>query len=362
MENKIKAWIKLLSAPEIGNALAVKLARMLGEPTTFIYHNPNKIKDLDLISNRTRDFLLDGKSPLEWRKISDLIEEYKIGFISILDDDYPAVLKNIFDPPPFLFYRGRIKLEFLLRAIAVVGTRKPSNYGKIMSADICANLAKKGFTIVSGLAYGIDSIAHKSALEAGGKTLAVMGTGVEQIYPTQNKWLSEKIIENGALISEIIPGEKIERWNFPKRNRIISGLSLGCLVIEGNRRSGALLTAKFAVDQNRDVFALPGDVNRDQAQGPNYLIQQGAKLVLCAEDIREEYELVMDKEVAALPELARDEKKLFELIREYKSGIQFDNLIIKTGLQVSELSDLLLNLQIKSVIKKIPGNKIFPLF
>ena len=252
------------------------------------------------------------------------------------------------------------------RSLAVVGTRKPSNYGKLMTKRIVGELSEYKFTIISGLAYGIDTVAHLSAIEGNTRTIAVLGTGCEQIYPPRNRELAERILENGALISEYVPGTKIEKWNFPKRNRIISGLSLGCLVTEGKRNSGALLTAKFALDQNRDLFALPGDINRNQAQGPNFLISKGAKLISSAKSITDEYELLINetkaREEVEFPKLNTQEKEVFEIIVNKKPQVSFDELIIESKLTVNELSSILFNLEIKSLIKKVAGNKIIPLY
>jgi len=247
LEN-IKAWIKLLSTPEIGNATAIRLVKILGEPIDFI-RDISKFNDIEFISEVAKEHLINIQEPETWENICDLIEQFNIKFISILDDEYPGPLKNIFDPPPFLFYRGTIKNDDFRRALGVVGTRKASNYGKLMTKRIVQELAGSGFTIVSGLAYGIDTMSHLAALDNGARTYAVMGTGVDQIYPSRNRELAERILENGVLISEYVPGSKAEKWNFPTRNRIISGLSLGSLIIEGSKKSGALLTAKFAMDQ-----------------------------------------------------------------------------------------------------------------
>ena len=358
---KIKPWIKLLSVPEIGHATAIRLVKILGEPIGFI-NDISKLNDIEFISEVAKEHLKDIQDPQNWENICELIEQYNIKFVSILDDEYPGPLKNIFDPPPFMFYRGTIKKDDFRRAIGVVGTRKASNYGKLMTKKIVQGLAGSGFTIVSGLAYGIDTISHLAALESGARTYAVMGTGVDQIYPSRNRELAERILENGVLISEFIPGSKAEKWNFPTRNRIISGLSLGSLVIEGNKKSGALLTAKFAMDQNRDVFALPGDVNRPQAEGPNYLIKLGAKIVTKAADILEEYELILEQQKRLFPEINEKEEQIYQILLQNKPETHFDKLIVETGFTVGEISTILLSLELKNIVKKVPDNKIVPLY
>lgn len=358
---KIKAWLQLLAAPEIGNAKAIKLTEELGEPVEFI-GKPDVFAEIETLPVPAREFLSNPPEPEAWGRTRKLIEKFEIRFVSILDDQYPSLLRNIFDPPPFLFYRGNLRKDDLRRTIAIVGTRKASPYGKQMTQQIGEKLTQAGFTIISGLAYGIDAIAHLSSLNQGGKTLAVMGTGVDQIYPPENREIAEEIIKTGAIISEYVPGSKAEKWNFPTRNRIISGLSLGCLIIEGARSSGALLTAKFAMDQNRDVFALPGDVNRHQAEGPNYLIKLGAKIVTCAQDILEEYDLALDEQTRFFPKLNEKEDNIYQILLNNKPEIHFDNLLIKSGMNIGELSTILLNLELKNVIRKVPGNKIVAMY
>ncbi len=359
---RIKAWINLLHAPEIGNGKAIRLAKALGEPQTFIGKESDRLCDIDFVKPVTIEFLKKSLEPKNWANICRAIEMLDIQFISILDEEYPNILKTIFDPPPFLFYRGHLKKEMFRRAISVVGTRKSTDYGKMSTRKICSGLVQAGFTIISGLAYGIDTQAHLAALEFGGITIAVMGTGVDQIYPPRNRELAEAIMEKGALISEFVPSVKAERWNFPTRNRIISGLSLGTLVIEGSRKSGALLTSKFALHQNRDLFALPGDINREQAEGPNYLIQLGAKLVTCAEDILSDYDLLLAPEDAPLPILTPDEEDLYQIIFQHKPGITVDQLIVQSGKNFASLSSILLTLELKNMIKKSAGNKILPMY
>jgi len=359
--NKIKAWLQLMAAPDIGNAKAIKLAELLGEPTKFI-GKPEAFLEIEILSQTAKKFLSNPPEPTNWQQVLKLIDRYEIKFVSMLDEDYPNLLRNIYDPPPFLFYRGNLYKDDLRRTLAIVGTRKASIYGKQMTAEIGEKLVQAGFTIVSGLAYGIDAIAHMSALNQGGKTYSVMGTGVDQIYPPENREIADEIIKTGAIISEYVPGSKAEKWNFPTRNRIISGLSLGSFIIEGSRKSGALLTAKFAMDQNRDIFALPGDINRPQAEGPNYLIKLGAKIITCAKDILEEYDLVLDEQTRLFPELSEKEDKIYQILLNNKPEILFDSLLIKCGMNIGELSSALLTLELKNVIKKVPGNKIVPLY
>ena len=231
--SNIKKWLKLITTKNIGKAKAKKLIDLFGEPKNFLGENSHVLKDIDFLSSSIRQELASETYNFDLQKISNLIKQYDIKFISILDDNYPKLLKNIYSPPLFLFYRGKWNVEIFRRCIAIVGTRKASTYGKIMTKSIGSDLARSGFTIVSGLAYGIDTLAHFSAVENNMPTIAVMGTGCDQVYPGRNKELGDKILKNGLLISEYIPGSKPEKWNFPNRNRLISGLSfmISCITL-----------------------------------------------------------------------------------------------------------------------------------
>ncbi len=218
-----------------------------------------------------------------------------IQIITQSDAEYPKILAEIADPPTTLYCRGNIDLLQASTCIAVVGTRKITPYGKEVTTSLTRDLARHGITIISGLAMGVDAVAHASALDAHGKTIAVLGSGVDLITPTTNLPLGERILrEGGLIISEYQPGTPPFPSNFPQRNRIVSGLSLGVVVIEADEKSGALITAKCALDQNRDVFAVPGNILSPRSAGPNKLLQQGAKVVLSATDILNEYDSQLD--------------------------------------------------------------------
>lgn len=210
--------------------------------------------------------------------------------LSIFDHEYPDLLKQICDPPWILYYKGNKQLFTELMTIAVVGTRKPTAYGIECTNRIVADLAKKDYTIVSGMADGIDAKAHIAALKAGGKTIAILGGGIKQIYPRKHEELARNIMKYGLLVSEVPPNLKAEPWMFPMRNRIISGWCRGVFVIEAKKKSGSLITAQSALEQGRDVFALPGSILSEQSLGTNQLIQEGAKLVFSSTHIDEEYE------------------------------------------------------------------------
>jgi DNA processing protein len=358
MNQRIKEWIKLSQIKELGLARTLKLVNMFGDPTEFIADGSSKLKDVSFLSPGLIDQITSDKDPENWSLICDLIARYEINFVSILDTEYPEALKSIYNPPLFLFYRGNWQVTAKARKLAIVGTRKPDNYGIMMTRQITEKLVGEGFTIVSGLAYGIDTHAHSATVENGGETIAVMATGCEQIYPYKNRILAERIMEKGVIVSEFIPGTKPEKWNFPLRNRIISGLSLGTFVVQGLISSGALLTAKFALDQNRDLFALPGDINRRESEGPNYLIKLGAKIVTSPADILEEYDLYLFPDNKETPSLTDKEKKILEVVRDNKPSTNYDQLVIQTGLSIGELSAVLLSLEMKNLIIVGNGNSI----
>jgi DNA processing protein len=283
--------------------------------------------------------------------------------ISIWDEEFPQILKKIYDPPLLFYLLGELS-ERDQYSIAIVGTRQPTNYGKVQAEKISMDLAKQGITIISGMARGIDSIAHNSTIKSGGRTIAVVGTGLDLVYPPENKKLFEKIAENGAVISEFALGTKPDAQNFPKRNRIISGLSLGVVIIETGIAGGAMLTAAFALDQDREVFALPGNVGVKQSDGTNLLIQKSeAKLIRSAEDVILELELklkpVLGKNIPKQQiDLSLFEEKIITVLRS--EPLQIDRIASLANMTTSDCLVYLLSLEFKELIKQLPG-KMFAL-
>lgn len=277
---------------------------------------------------------------------------------SVEEEDYPAWLRKIHDPPYLLYYRGDLACLNEI-CIAVVGSRRASSYGKTQSRRFGCELAGQGITLVSGMARGIDTEAHKGALEGGGKTAAVLGSGLDVIYPSENQGLYQQISEQGIVLTEFPPGTRPEPGNFPRRNRIISGLSRGVLVVEAQQRSGALITVDFALEQGRDVFAVPGAINSKNSEGANNLIKQGACLVSEINDILSEYGLVpaegstgpQQEQLFALSDGEQKVLNLFETEPEH-----FDELVYKSRMTVGELSACLLQMELKGIIKTFPGN------
>jgi DNA processing protein len=291
--------------------------------------------------------------------------------VAYSSDDYPALLKQTPDPALVLYIRGDVKL-LSQHAVGIVGTRRPTVYGSQVAQRLARDLAQRQLVIVSGLARGIDSAAHRGTLEAGGKTVAVLGSGIDVIYPRENKRLAEQIAESGALISEFPPGTSPSPENFPIRNRTISGLSLGVIVVEAAEYSGSLITARLAVEQNREVFAVPGNITSAQSFGPNHLIKQGAKLVDEWMDVIEEFSpevrmqllpateasegAVAGPQVGSLFEqsLTPDQKVVFEVLRA-DAALFMDDILNSAAIPQPRVMTALLELEMSGVIRQLPG-------
>ncbi|MEI6157706.1 MAG: DNA-processing protein DprA [Atribacterota bacterium] len=285
-----------------------------------------------------------------------------IGMIPITDDRYPELLKTISHPPFLLYQRGDFDFRSHEKYVAIVGTRRASQYGRKVVRFLARELAQEGWVIVSGLALGIDGEAHRGALEGGGHTIAVLGTGVEVVYPGSHRGLAHEIIDRGgALVSEFVPSCGPQRENFPVRNRIISGLSLGVLVAEAPRKSGALITTDFALEQGREVMAVPGSIFSPASEGTNQLIAQGAKLVQNIEDVVEALGFLSGKKsftVSTPPveELNEEEKELFSFL-DYP-GLYTEEFLQKCGWEPGRFYRVLLSLEMKKVVQTGPGGKI----
>lgn len=352
-------WLRFRQTDGIGRVYSRILLEKYGEPKNFMG------EDLDIpeIPSKLLTKIKENKKISNFDQVCKLIEKYDIKYLTCLDKDYPVCLKSIFSPPLIIFYRGELPQNAWNNTLAIVGTRRVDNYGKYIANKLSRDLASKGVIIVSGLAYGVDTIAHKATLATGGKTLAVMATGCDQIYPPENRHLAEKIIENGAILSEYIPGMPAERYFFPQRNRIISALSMGTLVIQGKKSSGAMLTAKYALDQNKELFAVPGQINNILSEGPNYLIKNGACMVTEADDILASFiNTNYVEQLTIFPELSKDEKIVYDYIKQENRSVYYDEIIINTKIQMSKLSSLLMNLELKGVIQAQAGNKYIYLY
>lgn len=281
-----------------------------------------------------------------------------IRVVTCLDDAYPAVLRNIYDPPPLLYLRGSLEPTDS-QAVAIVGSRRASAYGRMVAESLAADLARAGVTVVSGLARGIDSAAHRGALKAGGRTLAVLGSGADVIYPPENRVLAREIEGCGAVISELPLGTPPLAGNFPARNRIISGLSLGVVVVEAGEKSGSLHTVDYALEHGKDVFAVPGSIRNPLSVGPHRLIKQGARLAEAAEDILEELGLMREAARHQNPEpalsLTREEQMLISWLSD--EPVAMDDLAEATALPVPLISSALLMLELKGLCRQATGGR-----
>jgi len=305
----------------------------------------------DLI--KKQNFRLD---PLkEWEKL----EKNKIKFITLGDETYPPLLKEISYPPFGIYLKGDLPSLNDYYYLSVVGTRKISSYGKLAIEKLLKDLIPYHFVIISGLAFGVDTLSHKIALSEEGKTIAVLGTGLDRIFPAVNESLSQKIIQNGALISEYPLGTTPFKSHFPWRNRIISGLSPATLVIEAPEKSGALITANFALEQNRDVFAVPGSIFNKNSLGTNNLIKMGAKLISRTEDILEEYHLEVPTTSQTAKTIHFDnplEKEIYEIL-ETGEPLLVDKIIEKVNHKTTEVLISLASLELKGLIKHLEGDR-----
>jgi DNA processing protein len=301
----------------------------------------------------------------EWAEVDDEISRLRDAGISLIcyrDAGYPARLRAIADPPPLLYVKGELTAVDD-RAVAIVGSRSASDYGRRVARDLARGLAGVGFTVVSGMARGIDGIAHETALNSGGRTIAVLGSGVERAYPPEHDKLYQRISGNGAVVSELPVGTRPLAFNFPARNRLISGLSLGVVVVEATEKSGSLITASLAVEQGREVFAVPGEVGSSRSRGAHRLIRQGAKLVESVDDILEEIAPQLLGRGGAtpgapltLPQSASAEaRKIFAQLQD--GSLQIDEVIERCGIAAPRVLQILLELELQGYVRQLPGKK-----
>jgi DNA processing protein len=358
----------LLSVEGIGPGRTRNLLSKFHNLENILSADFNSLQEVDGISSNLAKRIRAGLNRFaevesEVGKELETLEKLNTSLITIWDKEYPALLKKIYDPPLIIYIKGKLA-ESDNFSIAIVGTRLPTNYGKIQAEKIASELSAQNITIISGMARGIDSTAHTVALKNGGRTIAVIGSGMDVIYPPENKKLFDEIAEKGAVISEFKPGTKPDAQNFPRRNRIISGLSLGCIVIETGVNGGAMQTASLALDQGREVFAVPGNLGIRQSEGTNLLIQKGeAKLISSAEDVLIELDLKLKPLLGENSPKHSAELNLFEekIVNALTSEpVQIDNIASLTGLSTSDCLVHLLSLEFKGLVKQLPG-KMFAL-
>ena len=358
MESLIQ-WLGLKSVPGVGNRLFFHLIEHFESPKKVFSAPKVELLKVEGVSDRLVPVIQRYKIPKEVKEDLSLAQKNGVKIITFSDSDYPSLLRHIHDPPPVLYVRGKVHGDSL--NIAIVGSRNPTSYGRTVTERLSGDLAQRGFTVVSGMARGIDAAAHIGALATEGKTVAVLGSGMGTIYPAENKRLFYRIAESGAVISEFPFLTPPEAHNFPVRNRIISGLSLGTVIVEATHRSGSLITARLAAEQGREVFAVPGSITSFKSMGTHRLIKQGAKLVEHVEDILEELNLdqpipsIDTKEKPAI-QLTPEEKKILNELSPYP--IHIDKLVRNLSLSAAQVSSLLLQLELKGLVTQSPG-KLF---
>lgn len=353
-------WLALRNVKGVGDKIFRKLVSAFDTPRGVFEADKSEILKINGIKANLADEIRNFEDWDRLEKIYLRIKRLGYRLIKFTDAVYPDNLSRIYDPPAFFYSVGEIKPGDK-KSIAIVGSRRPDGYGMVVTERLAAGLVKNGFTIISGLAKGIDTIAHRSALNNRGRTISVLGSGLDHIYPYENRNLFDEIKLNGAVISEFEPGTKPDSVNFPKRNRVISGLALGVLVIQATEKSGSLITADFALEQNREIFAVPGPVGSHLSAGTNRLIQRGAKLVGSVDDILEELGGITDvytSEVSNYKEspgehLSKDEIKVFDKISD--KPVHIDNIINHLNLDTSKVLAILLDLEVKDLIYQLPG-------
>lgn len=356
-------WLILREIPFLGNTLYKRLIKKFKSPENVLNASVKQLSEIHRIPSKVIHGIQFHKQYLKTAKAElDQISKQNFKVLALNDKRYPSLLKKTNDPPPILTYYG--KFDHMAPCISIVGSRNATQYGLSTARHLAYNLSDKGFQIVSGLARGIDTMAHKGALAANGKTIAVLGSGLNKIYPKQNAGLSRKISKNGAVVSEFKMNEGPLAKNFPIRNRIIAGLSCGCVIVEAAKKSGSLITARLAADYNREVFAVPGSIKSKKSQGTHALLKQGAKLVESDMDIVEElfHFIHIEKKTTVLfpgknPENGPRSNKnhtLLKILEPYP--LHLDDIIDKSGMDCVQATAQLLELEMNGMVLRQPGD------
>ena len=355
--DELLPWFELKSVPGVGNHLFKRLIERFGSPAAALRAPVAELGRVEGISRRTVDAMRSHRAPDAGRVEIEAACRGGFRIVTLSDPAYPRLLREIPDPPPMLYVHG--ELEGLERPIAVVGSRHATAYGVDTTHRLCADLAAVGCTVVSGMAVGIDAAAHEGALAGGGRTVAVLGSGLAKVYPPQHRRLFDRIAARGAVVSEFPIDADPEAHHFPVRNRIISGMSLGTVVVEATRNSGSLITARLAAEQNREVFAVPGSVQSFKSTGTHTLIKEGAKLVENVQDILSELGYAAaPPDVRAVrsqthPPLTAEETDVLGALGPYP--LHIDELVRTLSIDAGTLSGILLHLELKGLVTQQPG-------
>jgi DNA processing protein len=359
------AYIILNMIEGLGPVSVRRLIDALGSPKAILEADREELMEARGIGEKLALKTIVQRDTSNAEAEIEKAEEIGSRIITPVDDEYPQALKAIHDPPLALYVLGRFE-ESDARAIGIVGSRSTSHYGLNAADRLAFQLGQTGFSVVSGLARGADTAAHHGALKSGGRTIAVLGGALDCLYPPENAELAEKIARQGAVVSEYPMGRKADRMTFPYRNRIISGLSMGVLLVESNIKGGSMHTTEAAMEQGRTVFALPGRIDAPGARGPHMLIKNGAKLVESIDDILEEYEFLIptseletpESAAAARPDVPLNDRESQIVEALWQEPKDVDTLAREIGIQSHDLSGLLLGLEMKRVIKTLPGRMV----
>jgi DNA processing protein len=354
-------WLALNSLTDIGPVLCRRLVSVLGSPKTVFEMTMGELRNIEGIGENRARKILGFNHWDAMKKELERVEKEDITLITLTDSNYPEGLKQLPDAPILIYVKGNID-DTDKYAVSIIGSRKATNYGMQTAEKISYKLASCGLTVVSGMARGIDTVSHKGALKSGGRTIAVLGSGIDVPYPSSNRGLMNTIADNGAVISEFPLGSQPLREHFPRRNRIVSALSLGVIVIEATIDSGSLITVGYALDQGKEVFAVPGNINSINSKGTNDLIKKGARLIESAEDVIEELRpqirgILREEKNSSeklLSELSEDEKKLFSFLNSDPKHI--DLIIREMEVSTGKVLSILLNLELKGIIRQSEGN------
>ena len=350
-----KAWLRLTLIPGIGGETQRKLLAAFGLPEQIFAANRSALRRI--ISDKAIDLLLETDNSSAVEAASLWAQQPGQHILTLADDDYPKALLDIPDPPTVLYARGRCEL-LAQPGLAIVGSRNATPQGESNARAFAAALAEEGLSIISGLALGIDAAAHRGALSAGGTTVAVIGTGADRLYPARNQALATEIAEKGVILSEFPLGTPAAAANFPRRNRLISGLARGVLVIEAAVESGSLITARMAGEQGREVFAIPGSIHAPQSRGCHRLIRQGAKLVETASDVMEELGSTIQPARHSPSETLENDSLSSRLLAcAGFEAVTIDELVGRSGLTAEALSVILLQLELDGRVSSLPGGR-----
>lgn len=362
------SWLALALTPGLASRLSARVLRKVGSPDGVFRASRAELESCNLPAQVAQAIVKKESFKRAEKELDGVRKIANCRLLNWTEPEYPQTLLQIYDPPVLLYVRGDVQI-LNLPSLGIVGTRRPTLYGTQMAKRLGRDLAARGLVIASGLARGIDAIGHQGALDANGRAIGVLGTGIDVCYPKENKKLYEKVLERGAIISEFPLRTHPAPENFPVRNRIVAGMPLGVVVIEGAQYSGSLITARLAMEFGREVFGVPGNVTQPVSFAPNLLIKQGAKLVTNAEDVIEELPTPVraalvqaerpeaeQRNLLAAASLNGSEKKLYELLSADEPR-HIDDIVERSGLNSSEVLATLFNLEMKGIIRQLPGKQ-----